>query len=240
MKILVHGYTTATSCKMSTAVSLRPFQFQNPTSIAIYAPPYSGKSTLALKILQNSDELFSIPPKFIVYCYKERMPVLEQYGHDFYGMEFILHKGLPRREDMEKWTTGKHFAIVLDDMQQQCEKDKDAAEMFTVGSHHLNYTIIYLCHNIFGRGAFSRLINLNSHYIILFRNNRDSQQVRTLGRQIFGNNSSYFLDAYTRATAKQWGYLLINLHPSTPVDSPNKLLTNILPGEMMTMYLPRD
>ena len=74
---------------------------------------------------------------------------------------------------------------MLDDLQQVYEKDREVAEMFTIGSHHLNFTLIYL-YRIFSKGCFSRLINLKSHYNILFRNNRDILQVQTLGCQIFG------------------------------------------------------
>ena len=153
----------------------------------------------------------------------------------------VSHQGLPTREKMEEWATGKHFILILDDLQQHVENDREAAELFTVGSHHLNFTLIYLCHNIFGRGSFARLINLNSHYLILFRNNRDVQQVQTLARQIFGKGKgvSYFLDAYKKATSQPWGYLLINLHPKTKEDD-YQLLTHILPGEMTVVYKPRD
>ena len=34
--------------------------------------------------------------------------------------------------------SGKHFILVLDDLQQVCQKDKEVAEMFPVGSHHFN------------------------------------------------------------------------------------------------------
>ena len=50
---------------------MEPFKFHSPTSIAIYTPPYSGKSTLTRKILEHGDELFTTPPSFTVYCYKE-------------------------------------------------------------------------------------------------------------------------------------------------------------------------
>ena len=113
---------------------------------------------------------------------------------------------------------------MLDDLQQVCEKDREVVEMFTVGSHHLNFTLIYLCHNIFSKGCFSRLINLSSCYNILFRNNRDILQVQTLGRQIFG---------------EQWGYILINLHPKTRQNS-YKLITHIIPAEMTIVYLLRN
>ena len=96
---------------------------------------------------------------------------------------------------MEEWTQGRHFVLVLDDLQQVCENKRDVTEVFTLGSHHINYTVIYLCHNIFGWGQFARLINLNSYYMFIFQNNRDVQQVQTLGRQIFGTEAKYFMDA---------------------------------------------
>ena len=217
------------------AASVGRFQFHSPTTISVYAPPYSGKSTLARKILENAQSLFTTPPEFIVYCYNEWLPMLKDMKVAL-GTKFISHAGIPTREDMEKWSDGRHFIIVLDDLQQDVQNNKDAAEMFTVGSHHKNFTLIYMCHNIFGRGKFSRLINLNSHYMILFRNNRDTQQVQTLGRQIFGANIKYFMDAYSKATSKEWGYLVVNIHPKTRDHDPYKLLTGIIPGEQTVVY----
>ena len=108
-------------------------------SIAIYAPPYSGKSTLTRKILEHGDELFTTPPpSFTVYRYKEWLPMFDEMKHTVKG--FILHKGVPSQEQVEQWAQRKHFILVLDDLQQVCEKDREVAEMFTVGSHHLNFT----------------------------------------------------------------------------------------------------
>ena len=73
----------------------------------------------------------------------------------------------------------------------------------------------------------------------LFRNNRDILQVQTLGRQIFGKQCSYFMDAYNKATSLPWGYILINLHPKTRQNT-YKFITHIIPGEMTIVYLPRN
>ena len=216
---------------------MEAFKFDSPTSVAVYAPPSSGKSTLTRKILENADELFTIPPEFVVYCYKEWLPMLDEMKQTVRG--FITHQGVPTREELDQWTTGKHFILVLDDLQQSCQNDKDVAEMFTVGSHHRNFTIMYLCHNIFAKGNFSRTINLNSHYLVLFRNNRDTQQVQTLGRQIFGKKTTYFLDAYHKATAQRFGYLVINLHPQDRRDE-YKLVSKITPEDYTIVYLPRS
>ena len=149
--------------------------------------------------------------------------------------QLILHQGLPTADLMEEWSNGKHFILVLDDLQQKVQRDMEAAELFTVGSHHKTCTLIYLCHNIFGKGPFARVINLNTHYIILFRNNRDVEQVQKLGRQIFGRNSNFFMDAYDKATSEDWGYLLVNIHPKYR----KELLTHILPGEDTIVYKPK-
>lgn len=221
-----------------TSTSMQAFQFHSPTSIAIFAPPFSGKSFLTRQILEHADTLFKTPPEFVVYCYKEWLESFDEMKTTVRGL--ILHQGVPTREDMEKWTEGKqHFILVLDDLQQICENDKSVAELFTVGVHHMNFSLIYLCHNIFGRGSFSRLINLNSHYLILFRNNRDVNQVEMLGRQIFGSaDNSYFLDAYRKATDRRHGYIVINIHPLAR-EKEFKLVSNIIPGQNTLVYMRR-
>ena len=121
---------------------MEPFKLHSPTSIAICAPPYSGKSTLTRKILEHGDELFTTPLSFTVYSYKEWLPMFDEMKHSVKGL--ILHEGVPSQEQVEQWAQGKHFILVLDDLQQVCEKDREVAEMFTVGSHHLNFMLIYV------------------------------------------------------------------------------------------------
>ena len=110
------------------------FKFQSPTSIAIFTPSFSGKSTLTIKILENADSLFHQPPEFVVHCYKECLPMFDDMKD--LVRELILHQGVPSRKQMEEWAQGRHFNLVLDDLQQVCENKRDVAEMFTVGSHH--------------------------------------------------------------------------------------------------------
>ena len=80
---------------------MEPFQFHSPNSIAIFAPPYSGKSTLMRKILEHADKLFVTPPEFLVYCYKEWFPMFEEMKHSVKNL--ILHQGVPPQEGMEQW-----------------------------------------------------------------------------------------------------------------------------------------
>ena len=58
-------------------------KFQSPTSIAIFAPSFSGKSTLMRRILENMDTMFVEPPEFVVYCYKEWLPMFVDMKDSF-------------------------------------------------------------------------------------------------------------------------------------------------------------
>ena len=58
-------------------------------------------------------------------------------------------------------------------------------------------------------------MSLNSHYIVLFKNARDEQQVMTLARQMYPGNSQHFMDIYKAATDKPYGYLVIDIKPGT-------------------------
>ena len=58
-------------------------------------------------------------------------------------------------------------------------------------------------------------ISLNTHYIILFENPRDSQQISTLAGQMYPGNLQFLIEAYQDATKKPHGYLFINLKPKT-------------------------
>ena len=86
---------------------MEPFQFHSPTSIAIFAPPYSGKSTLMRKILEHADKLFVTPPEFVVYCYKEWLPMFEEMKHS--AKNLILHQGVPTSRRNGTMGSGKTF-----------------------------------------------------------------------------------------------------------------------------------
>ena len=120
---------------------------------------------------------------------------------------------------------------------QDCLKKDVVLEMFTVGSHHKNLSIFYITQNFFSCGKFARDISLNTHYIILFNNPRDCLQISYLGRQMYPNNSKFLSECYEDATRKAHGYILFDL--TQKIDQRNRIQTNILPGQMRTIYTPK-
>jgi hypothetical protein len=43
-------------------------------------------------------------------------------------------------------------------------------------------------------------MNLNTHYLVLFKNPRDANQVATLARQMYPSKSKFVLEAFEDAT----------------------------------------
>ena len=214
------------------------YKFQSPTSIVLYGPPQSGKTTLTQTILQNAQSMFTKSVKFIVYCYNKELQSLDELQRKC-SVPILTHKGLPTKGDIEQWTTGSHFIIVLDDLQQLGERSRDTAEMFSVGNHHQNYTVIFLCHNLFSRAPYAQAINQNCHYMILFKTFRATLQISILGGQMFAHRKKFFLEAYKKATSAPHGYLLVNNHPNLE-DEELRLVSNITPEKITSVYLPED
>ena len=94
---------------------------------------------------------------------------------------------------------------------------------------------MYLTQNLFPPGKLSRTISLNSHYMIVFKNPRDSLGISTSARQMYPHNTNFLLQSFQDATKKPYGYLLLDLHQLTPANM--RLRTNILPGEKHIVYV---
>ena len=65
---------------------------------------------------------------------------------------------------------------------------------------------------MFSQSKSSRTISLNSRYMILFRNERDNNQIKTLANQM---QAPHLIPAYNDATSLPHGYLVIDFHSRT-------------------------
>jgi hypothetical protein len=206
-------------------------RFRTPANFFICGQTQSGKSHLTRRIRRYAEELFDPVPTKIIYCYGEYQKEFEELSPN---VEMI--EGFP--DDIGGLTKDhRNSLIVLDDLMSQCSSDQRAVDLFTRGSHHMRVSVLYLTQNLFPPGRLSRTISLNSHYMLIFRNPRDSLGVSTLARQMFPGCTDYLLEAYGDATNKPYGYLLIDCHQLTP--DCMRLRTNILPGERQVAYVKR-
>ena len=186
-------------------------KLKHPSSCLIVGPSQSGKTSLVRKMIKN--KIYECEIQRIKWCYLYAAPwFLEEPN-----IQFI--RGLPE-------TVEDGDLIIIDDLMHQLN-DK-IATMFTAASHHCNTSIILILQNLFPRIKVMRDISLNAHYIILFKNARDTAQINCLGRQIYPRKTKYFLDAYIKATRDLYKYLVIDLHPRTQEEY--RLRENLFPG----------
>ena len=106
--------------------------------------------------------------------------------------------------------------IVVDDQMIEAGKDNRIVNLFTKGSHHRNLSVIYIVQNLFHQGKGNRSISLNSHYLVLFKNPRDKLQILTLAKQMYPSETAWFIKEYEEAVQRPYGYLFVDLKPTTP------------------------
>lgn len=173
-------------------------KLKHPSSCLIIGPSQCGKTSLVREMIKKC--VYDPRIQRVKWCYSYSAPwFLEEPT-----IEFI--QGLPN-----SYENGD--LIVIDDLMQRLN-DK-IADLFTAASHHCNVSVILILQNLFPRLKVMRDISLNAHYIILFRNARDVNQVYCLARQLYPGNSNFLTDAYIKATTKPYGYLVIDIHPQT-------------------------
>ena len=198
----------------------------HPFTCVIAGPSGCGKTQFVLKLIQHVDEMIYPPPQRIVWCFGEFQKGLEQLK----GVE--LCEGLP---DSKSFDGRLRTLLIIDDLMS--ETNSKITSLFTKGSHHRDISIIYITQNLFYAGKETRTMNLNTHYIVLFKNPRDVTQVAHLGRQMFPGAAKYLQEAFSDATKLPHGYLLVDLKPATADDV--RLRTNIFPSEQTFVYLKK-
>lgn len=196
---------------------------------------------MALEIIRNSSTMYTVPPKAILYCYGVYQPKFDSLEQEIEN--FKLHEGLPTRETImalkEEGRNGgvekEHSLIILDDLQSAMSKSDDIVNLFTRDIHHSNTSCITLMQNALHQSKYSRTISLNTNYLILMKTFRDLQQIHFLSRQMFPHNSQRLVEAFTDATDRPRGYLVINNLTINP-DEDLRLASNILPNEDLILY----
>lgn len=203
----------------------------------IVGPSGSGKTVLVEKLLAHLPSMFTERIQKVKYCYgvwQDRYEKMKKMGVEF-------HQGLPQVPLDHKSFFPKNKRpglLILDDLMNDASNSSTVLDLFTKDSHHKNVVAILICQNMFPPGKFQRTINLNSHYVVAFKNPRDKIGVRTLAIQSFPGEHAQVLDVFREATERPHSYLLFDFHPSSKDE--DRLKTNILPSEKPLIVYKRE
>ena len=206
-------------------------RFQHPFTAVLAGPTGSGKTEFIKRFLQHIHAVVTPNIQEIIFCYGEWQPAYQIMKTFPLNITFV--EGLP---DSDGLKPGVRKLIIIDDL--MAETDERVTRLFTKGSHHKNISVIHILQNLFSKNKEQRNINLNSHYMILFKNPRDGSSIVNLAKQMYPNNVRVMQDAYKVATSEPFSYLLVDLKQNTPEHL--RLRADIFQDRgKQTVYIPR-
>ena len=201
-------------------------KLKHPFTCIVAGPSVSGKTVFTTRLIENSKILIEPAPDRILWCYG----IYQTFFSDVKNVEF--HEGLP---NLDNFDGKQRTLLILDDLMH--ETDDRVSQIFTRVSHHKNVSVLYLTQNLFYGSKQNRTMNLNSHYLVLFKNARDATQISHLAGQMYPGKSKFMIESYRDATSKPFSYLLVDLKPDT--EDRFKLRLNIFPGKTPYIYLSK-
>ena len=104
--------------------------------------------------------------------------------------------------------------IIFDDMLNS-NSLPDIAHLFTVDGRHMNLSMAFLTQRMFVNNEHFRQISQNCDYFCLFKNPRNSSEIRTLAQQLTPGRLD-LIQIYNQATEAPFSYLFINLTQNCP------------------------
>jgi hypothetical protein len=211
---------------------VKHLQIKHPANIMFVGPSGSGKTYLVRDILEYHKQSFANLNKKVMNCIWAYGAWQSIYKKQLKNVNFKYIEGLPEEEDI----LGQDV-IVIDDLMVEISKNKFILNLFTKFSHHNNQTVILLTQNLYHKGPIIRDLNLNVHYLIIFKTPNDKLQILTLAKRVYPKESGFFISAYEQATEDKHGYLMLDFKQDTPEYL--RLKTNLIPSEKTNWkYLP--
>ncbi len=196
-------------------------RFKFGSNLCIVGSSGSGKTTFVERLLSNPKVYFDRIPEKIIWHYGQVKPKIKNV---------IMKQGLPDNEEIPK-----NSIIVIDDLFIEARNDGNVTNLFTRVAHHNNNFIIFLSQNLFHSSSQNRTRNLNTHYLVVFKNPRDKLQIKTLAHQMC---AKYLVDAFIDATSGgPHKYLLFDFRQETHDNV--RIRTNIFLGEEQYAYIDK-
>lgn len=186
----------------------------------VSGPSNCGKTTFVTSLLRKRRRLLNESGGEIYWFYKVKN---ENFENNF-NLPTHFDNKMVTMNWLEENDLPPNSTIVIDDM--ALEATEDTAKLFSVGSHHYNVNIIFICQNLFTKNQYFREISLNSTYVVLFKNIRDKLQISNFAKQFAPGKTKPFINLFRKATAKPHSYILLDNHQKTADE--HRILSNFL------------
>ena len=177
----------------------------------VSGPSRCGKTFFVSDLLENIESFTKVPPLTIIYIYKV-------WQSKFDEMKSLVHVFLEDCESIvgkiQERATGESMLVIFDDMINS-KSLVDIATLFTVDGRHMNMSMVFLTQRMFVNNEHFRQISQNCDYFAIFKNPRNSSEIRTLAQQLTPGSLD-LITIYMEATKDPFSYLFINLTQECP------------------------
>lgn len=203
-------------------------RLRHPFTCIVAGPTCCGKTELVRQIVERRDTVIDKPIHQVIWCYCEWQEAYNQLQNKIRFVQKVISP-----DELNPTQTN---LVILDDMMDV--KDDKIQQFFIKSCHHRNASCIHIVQNLFNQTKNHRTCSLNTHYLILFKNPRDNQQIQTLSRQMFPNRKKYLETSFHDATKNPFGYLLVDAKPDTSEHL--RLRSDIVNPLKQVAYVPDD
>ena len=177
----------------------------------IAGPSRCGKTFFVSDLIENIETFSKQPPSTIVYVYKV-------WQTKFDEMRSIVHMFIPDNENivnqLKDLAIGQPIFVIFDDLLNSTSL-VDISNLFTVDGRHMNMSMAFITQRMFVNNEHFRQISQNCDYFCVFKNPRNSSEIRTLAQQLTPGSLA-LVDVYMEATKEPFTYLFINLTQECP------------------------
>ena len=214
-------------------------QFKTPFNLMVSGMTGSGKTTWVQNLLRIKEQIFSETPARVFLFYKRMQNVYLEMEQQGLVNELINVDENPISLDeiqlmVNKYKNNGGSLLIFDD--SMSDLNENFENLFCNLGHHENTSVIFLTQNLFFQNKIFRTMSLNTHYLVLMKNNRDKLQISTLAKQFSPHNNAYLTKAYSDATLRPYSYLILDFRSDTP--SKIKVRSRIFQNQFpCTIYL---
>ena len=172
----------------------------------ICGPSRCGKTFFVSELLENVKSFAKKPPSSVIYVYSVWQSKFDEMRK---MINYFIQDDENIEERIKDRCIGNSSLVVFDDMINSTSLPF-IAKLFTVDARHLNMSVVFLTQRMFVNNEYFRQISQNSDYFCVFKNPRNSSEIRVLAQQLTPGDMK-LIDIYREATKDPFSYLFINL-----------------------------
>ncbi len=196
-----------------------------PSRLVIAGPTMSGKSTFALKLIENRSHVYTHNFSRILYALPEgtlhlHKDFLDSLRNACKNIEIV--EGIPNIEEFHLATDkNSHKLLILDDLMVKAFVSSDVLDLVTRTSHHSNISVVIITQSMFLPAKHRLTLIRNCSEKVIFHDKIDQMQLSILSRQIFPSKPNFlqqcfeFIYKNTDKTALK--YVLLDASPLSDV-----------------------